>query len=434
MKQDGRVADSCCPIVTANEAIREPIGRLWRDSNWAANKNLCARSGAVMGDFCLRVEDDVPAGKVRIMPVNPANVAWTRADYQGNIDAYVIRERRWDPRFDPRKEDSGNQREVDYEERCAREGDTVYYQTYLDGDLYGWGENPAEWEVDYGFVPLVFSPHIKPLPDSCYGWSEGHMGLTKAVEADHLGSNLHTHIRKGADPRFWISGTQPPATTPRVNGTAPSAANPQPRDQELPLFYGGAGSSATAMVFPLDIQFTSMEIQNQIKNSEADYPELRFEAARLSGDVSAEALREVRKPCEAKVHGRRVVYDHALARAHMMALSIGGFRGYEGYEAFDLQSYAAGDLDHAIGGRTVFLMDPLDRIQEVHAQLAAWQVAKLAQVPDAVFMQMANFSPELVELFHSSRAAEQAEALAQQVALIDAQAAARPKPAASAAP
>lgn len=435
MKQNGRVADSAIPVITKNEAIREPLARLWRDSNWASNKDLAPRCGAVMGDFGLRVDDDPRAGKVRIMAVNPATVAWTRADYQGNIDAYIIRERRPDPRYDPRDPGGGRQEEVEYEERCTREGDTIYYQTFLEGEPYGWGGNPPEWEVEYGFVPLVFSPHIKPLPDSCYGWSESHLALTKAVECDHIGSNLHSQIRKASDPRWWVSGTQPPPTTPRVNGSAPSAANPQPREQKLPMFYGGPGSSATAMVFQLDIQFTSMEIQNQIANLEKDYPENRYESARATGDASAKALREVRKACEAKVHGRRAAYDHALSRAHMMALSIGGMRGYDGYEAFDIGSYAAGDLDHAIGDRTVFLLDPLDRMEELQAKFTAWQTAKLAQVPDAVFMEMANFSPEMIRLFNDSRAAEVAQALNAQITLLaaeaQAKAAAAPPPSSS---
>jgi hypothetical protein len=425
LKHNGRVADSACPIVTANNAIREPIARLWRDSNWAVNKEITARTGGVLGDAPLRVEDDTRAGKVRILPVNPATVHWVRHDYQGNVDAYVIRERRWDPEFDPATEDTVDQEVVDYEERCFRDGDTIHVETYTDGEPYKWNGVSARYEEEYGFVPLVLIPHCKVLPDSSWGWSEFQGGLTKIVEVDHVASNLHSQIRKASQPKWWVSGTAPPPTGTRFPVTAPTAAAPQPHEDELSMAYGGAGSHAEALVYPLDIQFTSMEIQNQLSSIEKDYPELRFESARASGDASAKALREVRKACEAKVHGRRAGYDNALVRAHQMALSIGGMRGYDGYEAFDLGSFAAGDLDHSIGERTVFLLDPLDREEERNAKLTNWELAKRAGIPAEFYMKLAEFSEEEIDDFQRMLEEEQDRNMQQQVDLIGAQAEAK---------
>jgi hypothetical protein len=61
---------------------------------------------------------------------------------------------------------------------------------------------------------------------------------------------------------------------------------------------------------------------------------------------------------------RRAGYDSALMRAHQMAVAIGGMRGYVGYQGFSLDSYRAGALEHSIGDRPVFAIDPLDRIEE----------------------------------------------------------------------
>jgi hypothetical protein len=425
-KQNGRVADSACPILTENEAIRPALERLWRDSQWAINKELTARTGAVLGDVALRVEDDTEAGKVRILPVNPATIAWAKPDYQGNVDAYVIVERRRDPRFDPRTEDPGRQRSVEYQERVARDGDTIYYETYLDGEIYPWNGVSGKYEVRYGFVPLVLFPHMKALPDSCWGWGEFQGAFAKAIETDRVASELHTQIRKSAHPKFFVAGTNPdPRGKLTVPETESTREDPQPEAHELAMVYGGIGSTCVPMLYTLDIQFTSMEIQNQLMNLEKDYPELRYDSARATGDASAKALREVRKACESKVHGRRVVYDDALVRAHKMALAIGGWRGYEGYEAFDLGSYAAGDLDHSIGERTVFLLDPLDRIEEIQAQLTAWQTGKLAQVPDEFLMDMFDFSPEQKKLFQQAKLAEMQLAMDQQLIMLQAQAAAK---------
>jgi hypothetical protein len=423
-KSNGRVADSACPILTENEAIRPALDRLWRDSQFAINKELTARTGAVLGDMAIRVEDDTEAGKVRILPVNPATIAWVKPDYQGNVDAYIIVERRYDPRYNPASGERALQPFVWYEERVTREGDDIHFETLLEGKPYPWNGVSGDYRVRYGFVPLVLFPHMKALPDSCWGWGEFQGALGKAVETDRVASELHTQIRKSAHPKFFVAGTNPnPRGKLTVPETPSTREDPQPEAHEVVMIYGGLGSTCVPMLYPLDIQFTSMEIQNQLMNLEKDYPELRYDSARATGDASAKALREVRKACEAKVHGRRVVYDDALVRAQEMALAIGGWRGYDGYEAFDLDSYRAGALDHSIGERTVFLLDPLDRMEELQAQLTAWQTAKLAQVPDAFFMEMAQFGPEQIALFQQAKLAEQQQAIQQQLVIMEAQAA-----------
>jgi hypothetical protein len=260
------------------------------------------------------------------------------------------------------------------------------------------------------------------IPDYSWGWSEYQGALTKAREADHVASNLHSQIRKASDPRFLMAGVQPPS--PRnlaITGETPSRGNPQPADQEVAFVYGGTGATAVPLLFPMDVQFTSMEIQNQVASLEKDYPELRYDSARVAGDASAKALREVRKTAEAKVHARRVGYDNALVRAQMMALSIGGFRNYPGYEAFDLGSFDAGKLDHSIGERTVFLMDPLDRIEE---ETAFWQgatIAKSAGVPLIIYLRRAGWSDIEIQEYQDALKEQQAQAVAQQQAMTAAQ-------------
>lgn len=424
--QNGRVADSAIPILTDNPLIRPALGRLWRDSGWAIAKELTARTGAVMGDVGLRIEDDPASGKVRIVPVNPATLTWVRPDRQGNVDAYVIHEPRFDPRFDPALPGPPGQQVVIYEERVTRDGATVTFETFLDGEPYGWDGNPAVYDIPYGFVPLVLVPHMRALPDSCWGWGEFQGVLAKAIELDRVASELHSQIRKASDPRFFVAGTNPdPGGRASVRYDDPSRADREPREHQLPMVYGGMGSTCVPMVYPLDIQFTSMEIQNQLQNAEKDYPELRYDSARAAGDASAKALREVRKAAEAKVHGRRVTYDSALVRAHQMALAIGGWRGYDGYEDFDLGSYASGDLDHEIGERTVFLLDPLDRTEEIQAQLTAWQTGKLAGIPDGFLMSLFDFDPAQMALFEAARVADLNLAVAQHEAMVTVEARAK---------
>jgi hypothetical protein len=153
---------------------------------------------------------------------------------------------------------------------------------------------------------------------------------------------------------------------------------------------------------------------------EKDYPELRYDSARAAGDASAKALREVRKSAEAKVHDRRSGYDEALERVQKMALAIGGINGYPGFESFKDGQYFGEELDHEIGERSVFLMDPLDRIEEEQALATCWQTFKLAGWPDEVLMERFDFSPEEMLSFTAAAEAEKQKALDQQVALAQA--------------
>jgi hypothetical protein len=58
-----------------------------------------------------------------------------------------------------------------------------------------------------------------------------------------------------------------------------------------------------------------------------------------------------------------------------MAIAIGGFRGYEGYAGFGLDSYDRGDLDMRFGDRAVFEPDPLDKVD---IDKAEWELVQLA--------------------------------------------------------
>jgi hypothetical protein len=61
-----------------------------------------------------------------------------------------------------------------------------------------------------------------------------------------------------------------------------------------------------------------------------------------------------------------------MVKANMMALSIGGYRGYF---PFTLDSYEEGTINHSVAQRPVFTEDPLDSI-EVANKL--WEAASKA--------------------------------------------------------
>lgn len=373
------------PIVTDNEALRPAIARLWRDSNWMIGKDVFTLRGAVLGDAALRVVDDVARGKVYLHALHPGALADVTLDPQGNVKAYTLEESRPDPRNDGRA--------VVYRETAERDGDEVVYRTYLDSAPYAWDGQAAEWREPYGFIPLVLAQHNNV--GLAWGWSELHPALSKIREVDDVASKVSDHVRKYVDPAWLFSGMEKPKTTPTLNQTAATPQRPEPMRDEVPALYAtNPDAKAQPLVAPLDLAATLQHVQEMIGELERDYPELKFEVLRLGGQVSGAALRTAQEPVEQKVRMRRAGYDDALRRAQQMAVAIGGWRGYDGYAGFGLESYAAGALDHAIGDRPVFADSADDRQAR---ELAFWQAARAATesgMPLGVWLARQGWTPE----------------------------------------
>jgi len=417
---DGRETPSCLPILTANEELRRALAILWRDSAWQITKEQYCRLGPSLGDVVLKLCDDVEGRKIAIEVVHPGTLEWADFDAEGNVLAYRIKESRPDPRFDrtacnPAVNPELARKRVDYVEYCYLDpaGDRVHYKTYLGNVLYAWNGQAAEWTEDYPFIPLIVHAHAKLDPKAHYGWPEIHGGHSKVRNLDDLASMLHDQIRKAVKPKWFFSGMADPAKSGRAarissGSREPTVDNPQPERQEMEAIYAnGVGATAYPMVYQLDIQFTSMEIQNASADLERDFPELRFDKLRASGDASAKALREARKPAEAKVHAVRSGYDASLVKVHKMALVLGGLRGYPGYEAFGSMPLNDPRLDHRIGPRSVFNMDPLDIIEEETAMLNAVAVGTQAGIPAAITLERCGWDAVQLKALDDARRAEQ---------------------------
>ncbi len=114
----------------------------------------------------------------------------------------------------------------------------------------------------------------------------------------------------------------------------------------------------------------------------------------VGGAASGRARRIARERIEARVVARRAGYDDALVRAQMMAISIGGMKGYEGYEAFNAESYANGELAHSIGDRPVFAVDTMDHIEEGQARANVLASLTASGVPVVAAMELAGYPPK----------------------------------------
>ena len=391
--QDGQAtAKGALPIVTDNDALRLPIATLWQASNWQANKDLTSLWGSVYGDVGLMVVDDPARRKVSLRTINPGNLLEVERDYSGNVKAYTLEEIRLSG-----DEDDPDQ-EVTYREEATREGVNVIYRTYKDGKLFDWGNGAAAWSVPYGFIPLVVIPHIDV--GLKWGFSELHTGRVKFAEVDDIASKLSDQIRKTVDAKWLASGVDDPRKKQRslqmTTGT-PTDDRPYPGREEEHILYAPAGASMTALVANLPIEATGNEVQRMLDGLADDYPELSLIKMSIRGQLSGVALRTAREPVADKIIERRGRYDDFLVRAQQMAIAIGGWRGYEGYAGFNLDSYRQGALDHSIGDRPVFKSSFLDDVEQASALWGAAEIAGKAGVGLESFLRELGWDSERIE-------------------------------------
>jgi hypothetical protein len=397
---DGKTVPSALPIImdtsvgVRNEkALRAAIARTWRVSNWQTNKTQLPRTGAKCGDAAIRVVDDTLRQQVRLEVIHPRNIGDVTKDPQGNVRGYRLEWDRPDPRPGARPDATVTAAEV-----ARRDGDLVVYQTLLNGEPYAWNGVAHTWEEAYGFVPLVLVQHMNVgLP---WGWSELHAGLPKFREVDDLASKLHDQIRKTVDAPWLFAGLKAPTASPTVPQTADTGttARAESGREEVPALYStDANAKAQPLVAPLDIAGVSAEIAEGLRELERDYPELQMDIWTASGDASGRALRVARQRVESKVLPRRADYDDAVVRAQQMAVAIGGFREYEGYQGFGLDSYRAGQLDHRIGERPVFAVDPADELEMQAALLANVAAAQAVGMDPRAYLVEYGYSQERVD-------------------------------------
>lgn len=344
------------PITTENEDLRLAIAELWKWSRWPINKDVLTVRGTILGDAAIQVVDDVARERVYLRLLYPGVLESVDRDAFGNVKGYVIQEGRDDP--------EGKLRSVAYREEVTRDGEGVVYRTFLNGQPYAWPGNGgmSSWVEPYGFVPLVVVQHNDIGLD--WGWSELHPVRAKVQEADDIASMLSDQVRKHMDPVWMVTGMKKAANT-TITGTARDADSdiPAPGREETKLLYTSEGADAKPLIAPLDLESALAHLDAILKEIERDVPELSQDIHTASGSASGRALRTARQPIVSKVMQRRINYDGGLVAAQQMAIAIGGFRSYNGYSGFGLDSYAKGDLEHSVADRAVFTEDPLDDIE-----------------------------------------------------------------------
>jgi len=386
--------EGAIPVATDNEVLRPAIAELWKWSRWQVRKDVLAVRGTVLGDVALQVVDDVARGRVYLDLLHPGLLESVDKDPFGNVKGYVIAETRPDPRQKVRS--------VEYREDVTRSGDLVIYETFLNGEPYAWPENMdrsgepvSRWSEPYGFVPLVVVQHNDVGLE--WGWSELHPVRAKVHEADDIASMISDQVRRTVKPEWKVMGARAPVETSRTSpGATADSDRPMPGREEMVLHYFGRDVKVEPMIANLDLASAILHLDKVLAEIERDVLELSQDIHTASGSASGRALRTARQPVVSKVLQRRSNYDAAVVAAQQMAIAIGGWRGYEEYSGFNLDSYTAGDLDHSIADRSVFEEDPLDKTE---IDIAFWQAgeqAVKAGIPLEAYLREAGWDSERI--------------------------------------
>lgn len=349
------------PILSDDEALLEALRQVFAWSRLGELKSLFIRWGAQFGDVVLNVVDDREHQKTRLEVLHPAKIRAAEFDMVGNIQAVTIEYRKTD---DPPQPAPGLLglvtpsvvRPYVYTQTI----DKAWFRTFKDGEPHAYvkdanGKPISEWPNEYGFVPMVIANH----KETGLHWGEAsfHNSRRKIDEVNDFASLLNDQVRKSVNVLWYFAGVQSQAEL------KPSTDD---RDQ-TPAIYGPKDSQPHAMIANLPIDQALNTLKEILRELEMDMPELALQQVReQSRPLTAPGIRAGYSDAIGRITEARGNYDHALVRALQMALSIGGFNQYKGFEPFDLDSYDAGDIDFTIAERPV-IDDTLSKTEKLMA-------------------------------------------------------------------
>lgn len=334
----------------ANEQLIEALKQLLKWSNFGKTKTLYVRTGAKLGDVFLKVVDDRQREKVRLEVVNPNKVKWCEFDPVGNITEAWIEYQR---------EDEQEHKYI-YGEYISKEA----FATFKDGQPYAYydnmlGEPVSEWPNEYGFVPLVHIPHTET--DLTYGMTPFHSSMEKIHGLNDAASIVNDAARLMVQQMLVFTG---------INKETATKENASAKRDEIPTFYLPSKDASVTTISPsLNLQDALQNVAAILEEIERDLPELALHRLRDT-EMSGVAIRNAYGDAISKFTEANGQYDDGFERAAQMGISIGGHRGYKGFEPFNLDSYDRGDLEFSVKERDI-VQDTLPKETKLNLTLQA---------------------------------------------------------------
>jgi hypothetical protein len=318
--------------------------------------------GASMGDTFAKIEDDVEAGRVRLVPVKPEYVK--DVDFSTTNHITYLKE-----------EYSYYDREADKVFKFTGVYTKDEFKTFRDDQAYGYGGNDAVYDNPYGFVPWIYSPHIES--DAMPG-RPALRGFRALEEVNSLSSRVTDYLHTQAKTPILLSGMG--------KLDVEKSANPE-KDKLLIL----TSDSPDGQKHDLQGNLQLSEAREHINSILSELKERNIEATtwqrlREMNDISGRAVRLMLGDVEGRRNGVAVNYNAAHVSGFRQLVAIGGMRFKEGkggwkqrteqqklFSPFDLNSYERGDLDFQLMTRPLVADDDLEIQQARMTKAQAWQ-------------------------------------------------------------
>lgn len=325
------------PIVDSTPELNRSITQLWKSSNWNQKKNVYVRNGVRFGDTFIKIVDDIANQRVFMQAVDPRKVKNVLHDATGRV-LFV---------------------EFEFQLEINSSWQTVgqiitpeKFVTTLNGrptPLFenGRGEKVAEWDNEYGFVPVVHVMHTDI--DKRYGANAFYTQLHKINELNDLASINNDGARKQANmPLVVIGDVVNTLDYGSDQSTDTNNTDDKPRKDTQRVLNLTKGSDAKPLPPAIDLNATLANIQELLAELERDLPELSLHRVRDGGNLTAPGVTTAYNDAISKLENKQGIYNGGLIAAQQMGVAIGGFRGYQGYESFNLISLESGLLEHNI--------------------------------------------------------------------------------------
>lgn len=367
----------------ADETMLTAIRNLYQWSNMTAMKTMYVHEGSVMGDIALKVIDDTTRQKVRLEVLDPRKVYDVRFDDVGNVKFIDIRYERFDEKIN---------KWYDYRETIDKE----WFRTYRGNEPFafaqdGSGNAVAEWQNPYGFVPVQWTQHVQTAHG--FGVTSWHHVRHKIDNLNDLTTLIHDNVRKAVNAKFAATGARPPEA---VAGTPDTLSVTTDNRDQSPIIYLGDNGAIVPIISPLDITGALAAALDQQREIESDLPQLALQRMRESNSgLSGVAIENMYSDAVDIIGELQSNYTNDLRKATQMAISIGAFRRYDGFTAYNLNSFDNGAIDFEIKPRILF-RDSLSTKEQLDLTIQAYS----SSLPKPVYLKMGwddEDADELVE-------------------------------------
>lgn len=356
------------PVVAGNPALIEPLIQIIKWSSLTQQLSLYVHLAALLGDVGLWLVDDRQRQRIRVEVLHPGKIKAVELDEVGNVKAAVIeyeREEEEDVRGirASRFSLSGVPHSPRKSYTFTLKVDQQWFETFRDGEPFAYyldadGQPIKRWANEYGFVPLKLAHYDSR--DLRWGVNAFYNALRKIDEINDQASLLNDSIRNTVVPLL------------KARGVASQEQMTVATDEKTGLkvlYLSSPDSDIEALAAQINIADASTNIGNMLLELERDMPELALQRIREGGNLTAPGVRTGYSDAIGNIENARKNLDTPLMGALLMGITMAAVSGYDGFGAFDGESFDRGDMEAYIRDRAV-ISDTLS-LQEKLTNLGA---------------------------------------------------------------